>query len=379
MHKIRLQAVIVGIFISIMVTSTSVYATNTSSRLEEAKDKKASAESGIDRAKDEIDDLNGERSSLQTYVDQLNTQMQNASFELAEIEALIDSKEQEMKENKVALEQAKKDQKEQYVSMKARIKFMYECRDSAYLDLFFSAGSFSEFLNKNDYVEKLTQYDRDMLKKYVDLQESIKRNEGDLVDSQTALEELQAQAMAKSEEVMEIIQTASKELTKYQDQIKEQEKRMLAYEQEIERQNNNITLLEQELKTQQALTDQSVMRDLSGIKVSASDIDMLAAIIQCEAGGEPYVGKVAVGAVVLNRVKSSSFPNTVLEVIYQNRQFSPVASGRFAVVLAQGANESCYQAAREALAGTSPVGDKLFFRTPIPGLVGQRIGGHIFH
>lgn len=378
MHKIRFQTVIASVLISIMVASTSVYATNTSSKLEEAKGKKASAESGIDRAKDEIEDLNGERSSLQTYVDQLNTQMQNASYELAEIEELIDSKEQEMKENKVALEQAKKDQKEQYVSMKARIKFMYECRDSAYLDLFFSSGSFSEFLNKNDYVEKLTQYDRDMLKKYVDLQESIKRNEGDLVDSQTALEELQAQAMAKSEEVMEIIQTASKELTKYQDQIKEQEKKMLAYEQEIERQNNNITLLEQELKTQQALTDQSVMRDLSGIKVSASDIDMLAAIIQCEAGGEPYVGKVAVGAVVLNRVKSSSFPNTVLEVIYQNRQFSPVASGRFAVVLARGANESCYQAAREALAGSSPVGDKLFFRTPIPGLVGQRIGGHVF-
>jgi spore germination cell wall hydrolase CwlJ-like protein len=88
---------------------------------------------------------------------------------------------------------------------------------------------------------------------------------------------------------------------------------------------------------------------------------------------------VAVGAVVMNRVKSSSFPTTILEVIYQNKQFSPVASGRFAVVLARGANETCYQAARDAMSGVSPVGDKLFFRTPIAGLVGQKIGGHIFY
>lgn len=58
----------------------------------------------------------------------------------------------------------------------------------------------------------------------------------------------------------------------------------------------------------------------------------------------------------------------------QKKQFSPVGSGRFALVLARGANESCYQAAQDAMAGASPVGNCLFFRTPIPGLTGQQIG-----
>ena len=124
---------------------------------------------------------------------------------------------------------------------------------------------------------------------------------------------------------------------------------------------------------------QSAMRDLSDVEISAGDLDLMAAIIECEAGGESYTGKVAVGSVVMNRVKSSVFPNTVAGVIYQNKQFSPVGSGRFSVVLARGANASCYEAAQEAMAGAAPVGGCVFFRTPIPGLTGIQIGGHIFY
>ena len=122
-----------------------------------------------------------------------------------------------------------------------------------------------------------------------------------------------------------------------------------------------------------------MIRDFSDLSLNSTDLDMMAAIIECEAGGESYTGKVAVGAVVMNRVRSSLFPDTVAGVIYQKRQFSPVGSGRFAIVLARGANASCYEAAQEAMAGSSPVGNCLFFRTPIPGLTGIQIGGHIFY
>ena len=112
---------------------------------------------------------------------------------------------------------------------------------------------------------------------------------------------------------------------------------------------------------------------------SSSDVYLLAKVIAAEARGESYTGQVAVGAVVMNRVRSSLFPDTVAGVIYQKKQFSPVGSGRFAIVLARGANASCYEAAQEAMAGSSPVGNCLFFRTPIPGLTGIQIGGHIFY
>lgn len=354
-------------------------ASTTTSRLQQAQDKKNEAENNLNDTKENISSLNSERASLQAYVEDLNDQLMSASTQLSELEGLVAEKETQIKETQQALEKAKKAQVEQYAAMKTRIKFMYECGDTAYLELFFSASSFSEFLNKNDYVAKLTEYDRKMLEEYVELQEEIAKEETELQDSKTALKALQADADEKAESVSTVVAEASKNLNEYLDQISEQEKQMMAYEAELNAQNNNIQNLEAELAAQKKLSDASVMSDLSTVTISGGDIDLMAAIIECEAGGESYTGKVAVGAVVLNRVKSSSFPNTVLEVIYQNRQFSPVASGRFAVVLARGANESCYQAARDAMSGVSPVGDKLFFRTPIPGLTGQQIGGHIFY
>ena len=86
------------------------------------------------------------------------------------------------------------------------------------------------------------------------------------------------------------------------------------------------------------------------------------------------------GAVVINRVLSSVYPDTVVGVIYQNKQFSPVASGRLALALAEGrATADCYRAADEAMAGVTNVGNCVYFRTPIEGLSDTQIGGHIFY
>lgn len=369
----------VAILAACLLFDMPVYGTSASSQLQEAQNKKQQAENKIDDAKDTISDLNDERASLQQYVDELNSQLQTASMELSELENLISEKEQDISNTERELEEAKEAQEEQYLAMRRRIKFMYECGDSTYLELLFTSSGFSDFLNKNEYFVKLTEYDRKMLQEYVELQDEIKREESDLKDARTALQSLRGEADEKADGVAGIVKEASENLNKYLDQISEQEKQMLAYEQELNAANNDIKNLQAQLAADQKLTQNSVMRDLSSVSISSGDIDLMAAIIECEAGGESYTGKVAVGAVVMNRVKSSSFPNTILEVIYQNKQFSPVASGRFAVVLARGANETCYQAARDAMSGVSPVGDKLFFRTPIPGLVGQQIGGHIFY
>lgn len=99
----------------------------------------------------------------------------------------------------------------------------------------------------------------------------------------------------------------------------------------------------------------------AGISSSVDDVTLLAALIYCEAGAEPYEGQLAVGAVVVNRVQSSVYPNTISEVIYQKGQFSPAASGKLARVLAQGASDSCYKAAREALSGVDNTGGAIGF------------------
>ena len=105
--------------------------------------------------------------------------------------------------------------------------------------------------------------------------------------------------------------------------------------------------------------------------------ELLASLIFCEAGNQPYEGQVAVGAVVMNRIKSSSYPNTMEEVIYQSGQFSPAMSGWLDRVRAnQGYTEVAMQAAEDALAGSNPIGDCLYFSV---GGYGTRIGDHLFH
>lgn len=107
------------------------------------------------------------------------------------------------------------------------------------------------------------------------------------------------------------------------------------------------------------------------------NLRLMAAIIFCEAGNQSYEGQVAVGAVVMNRVKSSAYPNSIREVIYQSGQFTPAMTGWLDQVLASGSyTDSAMQAAKDALAGANPVGDCLYFDQ---GSYGMQIGAHFFH
>ena len=110
---------------------------------------------------------------------------------------------------------------------------------------------------------------------------------------------------------------------------------------------------------------------------AAADTELLAALIFCEAGNQPYEGQVAVGAVVMNRVQSGLYPNSIREVIYQSGQFTPAMTGWLDSVLSSGGyTDSARQAAHDAMAGSNPVGDCLYFST---GGYGMQIGDHYFH
>lgn len=104
---------------------------------------------------------------------------------------------------------------------------------------------------------------------------------------------------------------------------------------------------------------------------------LLAALIFCEAGNQSHEGMVAVGNVVINRVRSHKFPDTIKEVIYQSGQFSPACSGWLNSVLRGGGiPDSCFEAADEALSGATPVGNAVYFSRGSRG--GQVIGAHVF-
>ena len=241
----------------------------------------------------------------------------------------------------------------------------------------------AEALNKADYVEQIAAYDRKKLDEYEATRIKIQEEEAKLKEEKSDLETLKAQVQRERSKVNTYVKQTSSEISATAGEISEAEAEALAYEAKIKEQEANIEYLKKKLAEEQALSKlaaQSKWRDISEVQFEESDRYLLANLIYCEAGGEPYAGQVAVGAVVINRVLSSVYPDTVTGVIYQQYQFSPVGSGRLALALAENrATASCYKAADEAMSGQTNVGNCVYFRTPIPGLTGIQIGGHIFY
>ena len=133
--------------------------------------------------------------------------------------------------------------------------------------------------------------------------------------------------------------------------------------------------------TDGAYTDETYTENAGSGEVRAtasdSDLDLLASIIYCEAGGESYEGQVAVGAVVLNRMESELYPDDMTDVIYQSGQFTPAMTGWLDEVRASGVPDYCYDAAQAALNGENPVGDCLYFHAG--GGDGLTIGNQTFY
>lgn len=113
------------------------------------------------------------------------------------------------------------------------------------------------------------------------------------------------------------------------------------------------------------------------VAADADEVRLLGALIYCEAGNQPYEGMLAVGAVVMNRVKSGAYPNTIHSVIYASGQFTPAMTGKVAKAYEGNVPDLCLQAAQAAINGETTVGDATHFRR-----AGKRegyvLGDHVF-
>ena len=117
----------------------------------------------------------------------------------------------------------------------------------------------------------------------------------------------------------------------------------------------------------------------TSLAASADEETLLAALVQCEAGGQGVQCMTAVGAVVVNRVRSGSYPGSIYNVIYQRGQFGPASSGRLESRLASGVSSSARQAARAALSGSDPTGGAKSFKLASSGHAGVVIGPIVFY
>lgn len=387
-RKQRKMAVFMAVVILLCAFPMTSYADNDrisalEDQINQKEQEKEQTENEISERQNEIEDLQETTEGLKGQLNSLNLNLTEVSNNLADLEEQIAAKNAEIEATQKELEEAREVEATQYAAMKKRIQFMYEKRDYVMMEMLFGAANFSDLLNRNDYIEQLSEYDRNQLDLFKATRQEIEDKEAQLEAEKQELDELKVSVEAEQSRVAGLVSQTSGKISSYQNEILTTEAEMLEYEKQLEEQKNSLAELQKELEEERRLSQlaaQSAWRDISEISFADGDRYLLANLIYCEAGNQPYEGQVAVGAVVMNRVMSSVFPDTVVGVIYQSKQFSPVASGRLALALAENhATQACYSAADAAMAGQTTVGNCLFFRTPIDGLTGIQIGGHIFY
>lgn len=352
-------------------------------QIQQEQREKNNLQDQLDQENDNLENLKGEQNSLKGQLNNLNGQLTEVSNNLADLERQISDKEQEITDTQASLDEAKATEEWQYECMVIRVRDMYERNETSYLNALLSAQSFDKLLNAADFFERIAAYDQKKLKEFEENRRLIEEEEARLQVEKAELDQLKVTAEAEKSKVSGLISQTANNIAKYAGDISEAEQRALEYEEEIRKKEDNLETLRKKLAEEIAMSQKAAnatWRDISDISFEDGDRYLLANLIYCEAGGESYDGQLAVASVVINRVRSSVYPNTVVGVIYQSKQFSPVASGRLELALAANkATSGCYRAADEAMSGVTNVGNCVYFRTPVEGLTGINIGGHVFY
>lgn len=363
--------------------SLAAETSSTWQKIDEVNREKDELENKLDAQQDDINGLKGEKKTLQGELNTLNGQLTEIGERLQELEEQIRDKEQEIADTQEALAEAVETEEWQYQCMVIRVQSMYESSDVSYVNALLTADSFSDILNVADWFEEIADYDQKKLAEFKETRQLVEETQARLQSEKIELDNLKVSAEAEKNKVAGLISQTAGSISRYADQIEDAERKALEYEAEIKKKEEDLEYLRKKLEEEMAMSQaaaNATWRDISEVDFAEGDRRLLANLIYCEAGGEEYEGQLAVGSVVINRVLSSKYPDTVVGVIYQKSQFSPVGSGRLDLALTYDkATASCYKAADEAMSGVTNVGNCVYFRTPIDGLTGIRIGGHIFY
>lgn len=381
----------------------------TQDKIDQVEREKDEAERQKREAEQEKNQLHNAKEDMESYLADLNQQSKSLNEQISILNNDIETKEAEIaaKEEEIAEAQANLDK--QYADMKKRIQYMYEnSQDTmgSYLAAALTSG-ISDMLNQVEYATNINQYDRNMLENFEKSKKDLELQYAELQDEQGALELLKAETEKKKERVASQQKAAGSKISEYNEMINQMAGELGSMEELIAEKTKLLNKLiaqaeaeERQAKAAAAKSAVSSMGDgniiagdagISSGQVSLSEYELmlLATMIYCEAGNQGTEGQLAVGYVIMNRVRSNLYPNSLESVLRQSRQFEPAGSGRFDLVLQAEQDhdipnivtQSCWNAARTVVNGSSNVGDSLFFRTwaPVPQLITNLKNGGVPH
>ena len=232
--------------------------------ISKAKEEKKALQSGLTNVKELKKQLEASKADLASYVAELDGNLSDIQAKIDELKALIETKEQEITEKEAELETALATQQEQYEAMKSRIKFMYEKGDSLALEVFFDSESFGEMLNKADYIEMLSGYDRKKLDEYVEYANYVALCKESLEEEKSVLDEAKAAQEEEEASLNELIATKEQEIYQVSSDIQNKEAAIKEYEADIAAQNETISALEKAVAEERARLAAEQVRKYDG-------------------------------------------------------------------------------------------------------------------
>ncbi len=217
---------------------------NDSAALSDAKSEKKELQSNLEAAQALKESLQEAKDELAGHVVELDNEMSQVSMKLMEVESLLEEKETEHEHTVEKLAEAKENIEKQYEDMKIRIQFMYEHGSMSFIEILLSCSSFSEMLNKAEYIEQVSAYDRRMLDTYEETKVKVEALEKELASQKEALETVRQDVKKQQDQMQGLIDEKQEEIKEYQTDIANKEKAIKEYEDMIAEQDDLIGALE---------------------------------------------------------------------------------------------------------------------------------------
>lgn len=239
-----------------LTTGTGVYAADIDEQIADMQSQKAQAQAGLAQAQGNISSLESKRQELESYLAQLNSQYEELTDSVSQLSIQAAQKEDELQNMKLELAKAQQQSQQQYEAMKKRIVYMYENGGTTMLDLLLSSSDLTQFMNRAENISQLSKYDRDMLKKYEDLQASIQEQEENLEKEAASVNQLLAESASKKQEVQALVSSTNDSIASYISQISASQAEAAALSAQISSAENSIYSLTQQAAAQQEAAQQ---------------------------------------------------------------------------------------------------------------------------
>lgn len=225
--------------------------------ISDAKELKKQLQAGLTDVKKIKEELEQSKESLKQYVVQLDGELKVIQGKIADLKGKIEEKEEEIAQTEIELQDAIADQENQYQAMKQRIRFMYEKGDSLYMELVFSSESIGDMLNKAEYIEMLSAYDRKMLDEYVATRKLIELYMEQLEEDKAYLEEAKAGVENEETSLNTLIDEKKSTIEQVGKDIETKEAAIAEFEADIKEQNETIAMLEKVVAEEKARLEEA--------------------------------------------------------------------------------------------------------------------------